>query len=89
MEPAAYPWVIGVDQIRWNLINNSDGLAGDVNCDGVVNMGDVQPFVELLSQEAVWRANNYGCDRSNGDVNGDGQVDFADVSPFVKVISGR
>lgn len=86
---AAYPWMIGVDQVLWNAVSNGDGLAGDVNCDGLVNMGDVQPFVNLLSQEAVWRASNYGCDSRNGDVNRDGKINFADVSPFVSLITGR
>ena len=54
-------------------------VAGDVNCDGVVDLLDVSPFVQLLST---------GGFSEKADINGDGTVDLLDVSPFVALLSG-
>lgn len=54
-------------------------LVGDVNCDGVVNLADVQPFVELLTT---------GGFSAKADINGDGVVNLSDVAPFVALLSG-
>jgi hypothetical protein len=65
---------------------------GDLNCDGSVNFGDINPFVLLLSNEAVYRTTFPNCIRINGDINGDGtygQASFADINPFVALLSGR
>ncbi len=53
---------------------------GDVNLDGVVNLLDVAPFVELLSS---------GDFQAEADINQDGVVDLLDVQPFVDLLSGR
>lgn len=54
-------------------------LLGDVNCDGEVNLLDVAPFVELLSN---------GGFSEKADINQDGSLDLLDVSPFVALLSG-
>ena len=54
-------------------------LTGDVNCDGVVNLLDVAPFVEVLSS---------GGYEVKADINQDGVVDLLDVAPFVDLLSG-
>ena len=54
-------------------------LLGDVNCDGEVNLLDVQPFVDLLG------ANEFS---SKADINEDGEVNLLDVGPFVMILSG-
>ena len=52
-------------------------LLGDVNCDGNVNLLDVEPFVAaLISGEFVPKA----------DINSDGMVDLLDVTPFVDLL---
>ena len=56
-----------------------DGLLGDVNCDGVVDLLDVAPFVAAVSS---------GEFNAKADINGDGMVSLLDVSPFVALISG-
>ena len=58
----------------------SDILIGDVNCDGAVNLLDVQPFINVLT----------GVDpfTPKADINGDGAVDLLDVTPFVDLLSG-
>ncbi len=54
-------------------------LPGDVNEDGVVNLLDVDPFVELLVS---------GQFNAAADLNSDGVVDLLDVEPFVDLLSG-
>lgn len=54
-------------------------LLGDVNCDGVVDLLDVTPFVDAIST---------GVFDSKADVNRDGVVDLLDVGPFVALLSG-
>jgi subtilisin family serine protease len=75
---------------------NNDGIpdecesVGDLNCDGVVDFGDINPFVLYLSQYAAWLATYPGCDPANGDINGDGvygQTSFGDINPFVALLS--
>lgn len=56
-----------------------DELLGDVNCDGMVNLLDVAPFVNLLTN---------GEFSTKADINGDGVVDLLDVNPFVDLVTG-
>jgi aminopeptidase N len=66
-------------------------VRGDVNCDGTVDFGDINPFVLLLSNESAWRAAYPGCPVLNGDINGDGtagQASFGDINPFVALLTG-
>lgn len=62
-------------------IETSHCLLGDVNGDGVVNLQDVQPFVELLSGKG-----EYQCE---ADINQDDEVDLLDVQPFVELLTGN
>ena len=62
--------------------------AGDLNCDGVLNFDDINPFVLALSDPAGYAAAFPGCPLANGDVNGDGSVNFDDIDPFVALLSG-
>ena len=53
-------------------------LLGDVNCDGIVNLLDVGPFVDAItSSKFVPKA----------DINDDGMVNLLDVAPFVALLS--
>jgi len=62
--------------------------AGDLNCDGAVNFGDVNPFVLILTDFAAWQQSYPGCPWQNGDINGNGTVGFEDINPFVALLSG-
>ncbi|MEM9411489.1 MAG: glycoside hydrolase family 44 protein, partial [Planctomycetota bacterium] len=55
-------------------------LLGDINLDGVVNLLDVQPFVNLLSASQF---------QAEADMNGDGTVNLLDIDGFVDAISGN
>lgn len=58
-----------------------DLIRGDVNCDGAVDFGDVNPFVAVLGGATP-------CDFDTADVNGDGEIDFADINPFIALLTG-
>jgi hypothetical protein len=61
--------------------------AGDVNCDGLVDFGDINPFVLALSNPAAYGQAYPACDIMNGDMNCDGAVDFGDINPFVACLA--
>ena len=66
-------------------------LPGDLNCDGAIDFGDINPFVLYLSNFAQWQT-YYGCNPLNGDINGDGtygQASFGDINPFVALLTGK
>lgn len=52
-------------------------LPGDLNCDGTIDLLDVNPFVKLLSSSTY---------NIKADINCDGQLDLLDVQPFVELI---
>ena len=54
-------------------------ILGDVNCDGVVNLLDVGPFVEALST---------GTFNEKADLDQNGVLNLLDVGPFVELLSG-
>jgi hypothetical protein len=62
---------------------------GDLNCDGVVDFGDINPFVLFLSNYDTWLETYEDCPPENGDINGDGLYpDFGDINPFVALLTG-
>ena len=54
-------------------------LIGDINLDGIINLLDVLPFVELLTNARF---------QMEADINQDGVVDLLDVAPFVDLLAG-
>ena len=54
-------------------------LIGDVNRDGNVDLLDVAPFVELLTN---------GDFQAEADINQDGVIDLLDAAPFVNLLTG-
>jgi hypothetical protein len=61
---------------------------GDLNCDGVVDFGDINPFVLYLSSYSTWQQTYPTCPPQNGDINGDGLYpSFSDINPFVALLS--
>ena len=67
---------------------SASACGGDLNCDGVVNFDDINPFVLALSDPAGYQAAFPNCHILNRDCNGDGYVDFDDINPFVAILSG-
>jgi C1A family cysteine protease len=77
-----------IDDVEiWGFAPQST-LPGDLNCDGHLDFGDINPFVLALTSPAQYAQAFPGCSRSNADVNGDGSVDFGDINPFVALLAG-
>jgi len=58
-------------------------VIGDLNCDGHVNVFDIDPFVQALVDPAGYAAAYPHCDYMLADVNHDGAVNVFDIDPFV------
>lgn len=54
-------------------------IAGDINCDGIVDFLDIFPFIEILSS---------GTFSAKADINGDQFVNFLDIGPFIARLAG-
>ncbi len=63
-------------------------IPGDLNCDGVVDFGDINPFVDRLVDPAQYAADYPDCPDANGDIDGNGSVGFEDINPFVSLLTG-
>ena len=77
----AYQWEVmyGFNEVRLALADIIPNVyLGDVNQDGVVNLLDVAPFVDLL---------NSGGYMLQADINCDGAVDLLDVAPFIDLLT--
>ncbi|TWT44237.1 Soluble aldose sugar dehydrogenase YliI precursor [Phycisphaerae bacterium RAS1] len=64
-------------------------VPGDCNCDGVIDILDINPFTLALSDPAAYAAAYPNCNILNADVNGDGVADILDINPFVDLVAGR
>ena len=70
------PGSINVDSMQFS---NGSAIPGDVNCDGAVDLLDVEPFVSLLVS---------GTYSDKADINQDGLVNLLDVDPFISLLAG-
>ncbi len=59
---------------------------GDMNCDGLINNGDIDPFVLSITQPGQYPVDYPDCDIMNGDMNDDGFVNNGDIDPFVTLL---
>jgi hypothetical protein len=81
------PPAAAVAPAPFTIVNALPILPGDLNCDGSVNFGDINPFVLILTDFAAWQAAYPGCLSANGDINMSGTVGFDDINPFVALLS--
>lgn len=79
------------NQVEWGsgvfVAYASAGLLGDMNCDGVVNNFDIDPFVLALTDPDGYAASYPDCDITLGDANGDGAVNNFDIDAFVGLLT--
>ncbi len=61
-------------------------LRGDLDCDGEVGFGDINPFVLRLTDPATYAVLYPDCHDENGDINLNGEVGFDDINPFVALL---
>ncbi|HVP09819.1 MAG TPA: dockerin type I repeat-containing protein [Phycisphaerae bacterium] len=73
----------GYSDETWKYGVSGDALLGDLNCDGVVNVADVSPFVKALINPATYQSEYPACDILHADMNGDGTVNGKDVQSFI------
>jgi len=78
----------GIDAVRIIDFRCADAL-GDLNCDGLVNAFDIDPFVLALTNPAAYALAFPACDIALADINGDGVVNAFDIDPFVVLLTGR
>ncbi|MGE0481485.1 MAG: hypothetical protein AB7Q17_13540 [Phycisphaerae bacterium] len=78
----------GVNAQYITYLPPAGGLIGDLNCDGVVNNFDIDPFVLALTDPAAYAAAFPNCDINNADINDDGMVNNFDIDPFVACLTG-
>ncbi|HPC23845.1 MAG TPA: RHS repeat-associated core domain-containing protein, partial [Phycisphaerae bacterium] len=60
------------------------GVAGDMNCNGVVNTFDITPFTLALTDPAAYQQQYPDCDIMQADLNGDGLVNNFDIDYFMQ-----
>jgi hypothetical protein len=63
------------------------GVLGDLDCDGVVDFDDINPFILALSDPASYQIAYPNCNYLNADCDQDGDVDFDDINAFVALLS--
>ena len=82
----------GSDSLRTTGVFALSGASivrpGDLNCDGVVDFHDINPFVLALTGQTAYETAFPDCRWLNADCNNDGVVNFADINPFVALLSG-
>ncbi|TWT45184.1 FG-GAP repeat protein [Phycisphaerae bacterium RAS1] len=62
---------------------------GDMNCDGQLNVLDINAFVLALSDPGGYSGQYPECELLNGDLDGNGGVDVLDINPFVAALAGQ
>jgi hypothetical protein len=61
-------------------------VAGDLNCDGAVDVGDIDAFVLRLCDPPAYQAAYPTCPDANGDLDSSGSVDGNDIGAFVALL---
>jgi outer membrane protein assembly factor BamB len=79
-------WLYSIGEA--GLVAFAGRTPGDVNCDGLINVFDIDPFVLALADPTAYAATLPDCDINNADANGDGQVNVFDIDPFVELLTG-
>ncbi|MDX2198452.1 MAG: metallophosphoesterase [Phycisphaerae bacterium] len=63
--------------------------AGDMQCDGVVTVGDIGAFVLALTDPQAFATQFPQCAIAFADMNGDGAISVGDIGPFVQLLVGE
>jgi 6-phosphogluconolactonase (cycloisomerase 2 family) len=61
-------------------------ISGDMDCDGDLDVADIDAFVLALVNPPSWAGTYPYCNINRGDMNGNGLVDGADIQLFVDAI---
>lgn len=75
----------GSNQDHYPLIHPF--VIGDLNVDGSVNFGDINPFVMALCDPSLYQSTYHILPSLHGDINQDGTLNFGDINPFVYLLT--
>ena len=70
------------------LYYNQNFVAGDLNCDGLVNNGDIDPFVLALTDPPAYALAYPDCSRDLADCNRDDLINNGDIDAFLAFLVG-
>ncbi|MDX2200984.1 MAG: hypothetical protein SF069_18670 [Phycisphaerae bacterium] len=59
---------------------------GDLNCDGVLSVGDISPFVLTLTDPPAYLAQYPACNINRADTNFDNTISVGDIANFVGLL---
>lgn len=77
-----------VEELRRLVRVAVDGACrGDMNCDGVVSVGDIGGFVMALTDPAGYAVQFPQCDIGHADLDGNGQISVGDIGQFVGLLT--
>ncbi len=76
----------GIDAVRIFVLS-CPFAAGDLNCDGSINVFDIDPFVLALTDPVGYGQAQPDCDALLADITGDGVVNAFDIDPFVELLA--
>ncbi|MEM4258207.1 MAG: NosD domain-containing protein [Candidatus Thermoplasmatota archaeon] len=82
---SSYPIAGGNNQDQYPLMHRFK--LGDLNLDGMISFGDIDPFVLALSDPYGYQQQYRIKATLHGDINQDGQITFNDIDPFVALLS--
>ena len=79
----------GGQEVAYRVELNSPVLLGDMNCDGVVSVGDIAGFVLALTARAEYLDTYPGCHPYNADCDQNGLISVTDIGRFVELLAPR
>lgn len=69
-----------------SILSPAPRVAGDANCDGLVDGGDIGAFVLAIMDSGTYTTAHPGCNLLNSDSNIDTTVNAGDIEPFVNCL---
>jgi hypothetical protein len=71
----------------WRVDLGSAVILGDMNCDSIVDLFDLDPFALALVDPAGYASSFPNCNIDNADINGDDATDGLDIQGFVQLLT--
>ena len=72
----------------WDYVHIVSFCTGDMNCDGLLNAFDIDPFTLALTSPSDYDALHPDCNPMLADTNDDGVLNAFDIDPFVELLTG-